>query len=104
MAEMPLLWFTTQDNLLEEWGYTPGFWHVVTRTNSFMTAIAVDSRGNPAHHATGALVLLPQTRVLLALVAETLCEFRGPFDSARASRLRDAIASAWRPAAARSAA
>jgi hypothetical protein len=100
MVEMPLFWFRTEDDLLEEWGYTPGFWHVVTRSDAFMTAIGLDARGNPARHAKGGLLLLPHTRVLLALVSESLCEFRGPFDTARASRFRDIIFPEYRPAAA----
>jgi|HubBroStandDraft_4_1064222.scaffolds.fasta_scaffold454066_1 hypothetical protein len=97
---MPLFWFRTQDDLLEEWGYTPGFWHVVTRSDAFMTAIALDAQGNPARQSNGGLLLLPHTRVLLALVTETLCDFRGPFDCARVSRFREMIAAGHIPAAA----
>jgi hypothetical protein len=100
VVEMPLFWFRTQDDLLEEWGYTPGFWHIVTRSDAFMTAIAVDSRGKPDRHAKGDLLLLPNTRVLLSQLTEALCEFRGPFDAARASRFKEVITPFSRPAAA----
>jgi hypothetical protein len=97
---MPLFWFRTRDDLLEEWGYTPGLWHIVTRSDLFMTAIALNAQGDPAWDARGAVVLLPHTRVLRALVTESRSDFRGPFDCARAARFKEVIMPVQRPAAA----
>lgn len=100
MQESTVFWFTTRDDLLEEWGYMPGMWYLVTRSPTFMTAVAVDSHGNPSLDANGDLCQLQHTRVLLAWVSETTCEFLGPIDPTAARRQANAFAGLKRPAAA----
>ena len=76
--ESDLFWFRTRDDLLEEWGYGIGRWHLVRKSRAFMTAISLDEHGVPLHAADGRLIENPATCITLALLDEDRNEFLGP--------------------------
>lgn len=78
--ESDLFWFRTRDDLLEEWGYGIGRWHLVRKSRAFMTAISLDEHGVPLHGADGRLLENPESCIALALLDEDRNEFFGPCD------------------------
>jgi hypothetical protein len=76
--ESDLFWFRTRDDLLEEWGYGIGRWHLVRKSLAFMTAISLDEHGVPLYAADGRLLEDPNTCIALALLDEGRNEFLGP--------------------------
>ncbi len=76
--ESDLFWFRTRDDLLEEWGYGIGRWHLVRKSRAFMTAISLDEHGVPLHGADGRLLENPASCIALALLDEDRNEFFGP--------------------------
>jgi hypothetical protein len=79
-ADSDLFWFRTRDDLMVEWGYGIGLWHLVRKSRAFMTAIARDAQGVPLHRPDGRLVEIPESCIALALLDEERSEFLGPFD------------------------
>jgi hypothetical protein len=76
--ESDLFWFRTRDDLLEEWGYGIGRWHLVRKSRAFMTAITLDEHGIAVHGADGRLVEIPESCIALALLDDDRNEFLGP--------------------------
>jgi hypothetical protein len=79
MNQPNLYWFRTRQDLLEEWGYAPSVWHLVRRTNAFITVIALDVHGRPLRASPERPRELAETRAPLALIEKRMCEFVGPF-------------------------
>lgn len=78
--ESDLFWFRTRDDLLVEWGYGVGRWHLVRKSRAFMTAIALDEQHVPLHRPDGRLLEIPESCVAVALLDEERNEFLGPCD------------------------
>jgi hypothetical protein len=76
--ESDLFWFRTRDDLLEEWGYGLGRWHLVRKSRAFMTAISLDEHGVPLHDSDGRLLENHETCIALMLLDEDRNEFLGP--------------------------
>jgi hypothetical protein len=79
--ESDLFWFRTRDDLLEEWGYGIGRWHLVRKSRAFMTAVSLDQQGVPLLGTDGRLLENPETCIALALLDEDRNEFLGPCDA-----------------------
>jgi hypothetical protein len=79
MNDAHLFWFRTRQSLLEEWGYTPGLWHLVSRSPLSMVIIGINAAGQPRYTPSGALSEHEDTRVPLAIVNTSECELLGPF-------------------------
>ncbi len=86
MREPDLFWFRTRQDLLEEWGYVPGIWHLVRRSPAFITVLALDARGQLLYGTTLRPRELTQTRLPLALIDLRLCNVIGPFAIEAVSR------------------
>lgn len=80
MVKEQIFWFRTQQSLLEEWGYIRGVWHLVRRTPLSMTQLSLTREGEARVTATGELIPLPSSRVVLSIVDATACEQIGPID------------------------
>src|SRR5262245_39620479 len=79
MSDPHLFWFRTRQSLLEEWGYTPGLWHLVSRSQLSMVIIGITAAGQPRHTPSGALSEHEDTRVPLSIVSAGECDLFGPF-------------------------
>jgi hypothetical protein len=78
-----LFWFRTRQAILEEWGYTPGLWHLVRRSALSIAVVGITAEGRPRCLPSGDLSEYPATRVALAILNAGECEFRGPFQRDR---------------------
>lgn len=78
--ESDLFWFRTRDDLLEEWGYGIGRWHLVRKSRAFMTSIALDEQGLPLQRPDGRLLEIPESCIAVALLDEDRNEFLGPVE------------------------
>ena len=79
--ESDLFWFRTRDDLLVEWGYEVGRWHLVRRSRVFMTALALDAQCVPLRGPDGRLLEIPESCIAVALLDEDRNEFLGPCDA-----------------------
>jgi hypothetical protein len=79
MNDPHLFWFRTRQSLLEEWGYIPGLWHLVSRSPLSMVIIGISAAGQPRYTPSGALSEHEETRVPLSILNAAECELLGPF-------------------------